>query len=165
MLLNYIVLLIIVFLGLFIGLLISYMTKEELKPGNKYFEILRHALFIAIIVIFFVKYPSIPLILITAVLIIILSFSKHRETLYYYALAWIFFISWQYDYVIYKGATYGFILLAPLIFLYGFPIGSIYLYNHIKEKNKKKKIILGMFRQYVGFLIVGIILGLLGLVL
>lgn len=154
MLLSYIILLIIIFLGLFIGLLIGYMAKEELKPGKKYFDILRHALFISILVVFFVKNPSVVFIIFIAALVIIFSFSKHRETLYYYVLAVIFFLSWHYN---------GFALLAPLIFLYGFPIGSIYLYNHIKKK--KKQVILGLLKQYVGFLVVGIILGLLGLVL
>ena len=154
MLLSYMILLIIIFFGLFIGLLIGYMAKEELKPGKKYFDILKHALFIAILVVFFVKNPSVVFIIFIAVLVIIFSFSRNRETLYYYALAVIFFLSWHYN---------GFALLAPLIFLYGFPIGSIYLYNHIKKK--KKQVILGLLKQYVGFLVVGIILGLLGLVL
>ena len=154
MLLSYIILLIIIFFGLFIGLLIGYMAKEELKPGKKYFDILKHALFIAILVVFFVKNPSVVFIIFIAVLVIIFSFSRKWETLYYYALAVIFFLSWHYN---------GFALLAPLIFLYGFPIGSIYLYNHIKKK--KKQVILGLLKQYVGFLVVGIILGLLGLVL
>jgi len=163
MLITYLILLMIIFLGLFIGLLISYMAQEELKPGREYFDILKHGLFIAILIVFFVKYPSVPLILTTAVLIILTSFSKHRETLYYYILAWIFFISWWVDYVVYERVTYGFVLLAPLIFLYGFPVGTIYLYRHLKQE--KKQVILGMLRQYAGFLIVGVILGLLGLVL
>nr|MCK4929470.1 hypothetical protein [Nanoarchaeota archaeon] len=154
MLLTYIILLIIIFLGLLIGLLIGYMAKEELKPGKKYFDILRHALFIAILVVFFVKNPSVVFIIFIAALVIIFSFSKHRETLYYYTLAVIFFLSWHYN---------GFALLAPLIFLYGLPVGSIYLHNHIKKK--KKQVILGLLYRYAGFLILGIILGLLGLVL
>jgi hypothetical protein len=148
MILTYLVLLVIVFLGLFIGLLIGYLCEEELKPGMKYLELLRHLLFIAILV----KNPSLLFILLIALLIIAFSFSRHRETLYYYALAVIFFLSWRYN---------GLVILAPLIFLYSFPLGSIYLYNHIKEN--KKQVILGMFYKYAGFLINGIALGLLGL--
>ena len=154
MLLTYLILLVLVFLGLFLGLLIGYVTKEELKPGKKYFNILRHVLFIAILIVFFVKNPSIIFFIFIAALIIIFSFSKHREALYSYALAVIFFISWRFN---------GFALLAPLVFLYGFPVGSIYLCNHLKQK--KKKVILGMLEQYVGFLITGVLLGLLGLLL
>ena len=131
MLLTYLALLIITFLGLFIGLAIGYLAQEELKPGINYFNILRHLLFIAVLVVFFVKNPSIPFIILTAAIIIIFSFSRHRETLYYYALAVIFFISRRFN---------GFSLLSPLIFLYGFPVGSIYLYNHIKDKKNKSRI-------------------------
>ncbi|MBW2990185.1 hypothetical protein KY348_00600 [Candidatus Woesearchaeota archaeon] len=154
MLLTYLILLVLVFLGLFLGLLIGYATKEELKPGKRYFDILKHGLFIAILIVFFVKNWSVLFVVVIAALIIIFSFSRYRETLYYYALAVVFFISWRFN---------GFALLAPLIFLYGFPVGSIYLHNHLKQK--KKKIILGMLEQYVGFLITGVLLGLLGLVI
>jgi hypothetical protein len=152
MILTYLILLVIAFLGGLIGLLIGYLCEEELKPGMKYLDLLRHLLFLVILVIFFVKNLSLLFILLIALLIIAFSFSRHRETLYYYALAVIFFLSWRYN---------GFPILAPLIFLYGFPLGSIYLYQHIKEK--KKAVILGMLYKHAGFLINGIILGLLGL--
>jgi len=154
MLLIYLALLAITFLGLFTGLLIGYFTEEELKPGMKYFNIFRHLLFVAILVIFFVNNPSMPFIIFIALLIILYSLSSYRETLYYYSLAVIFFIAWRFN---------GFALIAPLIFLYGFPLGTIYLQEHINIKKKKKKIILGALRRYIGFLAVGALLGLLGL--
>jgi hypothetical protein len=150
--LIYLVLSVIVFLGLFIGLLISYLAEEELKPGMQYFDWLRHLIFVVILVLFFVKNPSWLLIIIIALLIIIFSLSRHRETLYYYALAIISFLSWRYN---------GFVLITPLIFLYGVVLGSIYLYNHVREK--KKKIVLGLLYKYAGFLINSILLGILGL--
>lgn len=154
MLLTYLILLVLVFLGLFLGLLIGYVAKEELKPGKKYFDIFKHVLFIAILIVFFVKNWSVLFVMVIAALIIIFSFSRYRETLYYYALAVIFFLAWRFN---------GFALLAPLIFLYGFPVGSIYLHNHLKQK--KKKVVLGLLEQYAGFLITGVLLGLLGLVI
>jgi uncharacterized membrane protein YoaK (UPF0700 family) len=152
MLLTYFALLIIAFLGLFIGLLIGYLTKEELKPGFDYLNQLMFLILAAIIVIFFAKNWSILFVLLIAATMLAFSFSRHRETLYYYALAVIFFLSWRYN---------GFMLLAPLIFLYGLPLGSIYVHNHIKEK--KEKVVLGALYKYAGFLINGIILGILGL--
>jgi hypothetical protein len=154
MLLIYLLLLVIVFLGLFIGLLIGYLCKEELKPGMNYFDWLRHLIFIAILIIFFVKNPSWLFVILVAGLIILFSLSRDRETLYYYALAVIFFLSWRYN---------GFVLLAPLIFLYGFPLGTMHLYYNIKEK--KKQVILKLFYRYAGFLINGLALGLIGLLL
>ncbi len=154
LIITYLLLLLIVFLGLFVGLLIGYMAKEELKPGLKYFNWLRHIIFIAILILFFVKNPSLLFLLVVAVLIILFSLSKHRETLYYYALAVIFFLSWGYN---------GFTMITPLIFLYSLPLGSMYLYAHVKEK--KIKVILGLFYKYAGFLINGMVLGILWLVI
>jgi hypothetical protein len=152
----YLILVIIAFIGIFIGLIIGYLCDEELKPGIKYFDLLRHLLFIAILAVFFIKNPSLLFLALIAALVIAFSYSKNRETLYYYALAVIFFLSWRYN---------GFAMLAPLIFLYGFPLGSIYLYERISQKKKedKKQIILGLLYKYAGFLINGIALGLLGL--
>ena len=93
MILTYFLLLLLVFLGPFIGLHIGYLAEEELKPGANYFNILRHLLFIAMLVLFFVKNPSVPFVIMMALVIILFSLSKYRETLYYYALAIIFFIS------------------------------------------------------------------------
>jgi hypothetical protein len=152
LLLIYLVLLLIVFLGLFVGLIIGFMAEEELKEGMRYFDIMRHLLFIIILALFFVYNPSWLLIILVALLIIIFSLSKHRETLYYYALAVIFFLSARYN---------GFAFIVPLIFLYGFPLGSIYAYKHLKEH--KTNIVLRLFYKYAGFLINGIALGLLGL--
>ncbi|MBU1199113.1 MAG: hypothetical protein KKF46_03755 [Nanoarchaeota archaeon] len=154
--LKYFILLILAFLGVFAGLLISYFAKEELKAGKIYFNIFRHILFVVILVLFFLKNWSILLVLVVALLIIIFSFSKYRETLYYYALAVVFFLSWKYN---------GFALIAPLIFLYGLPIGGIYLQDHFKDIKKVKKIIGGLFKQYIGFFIVGLVLGIIGLFL
>jgi hypothetical protein len=142
------------FLGLYAGLLVAYFCKEELKPGMKYLNWLGHIIFITILAIFFVKNPSWLFFILVAAIIILFSLSKNRETLYYYALAVIFFLSWRYN---------GFTMMAPLIFLYGFPLGSMHLYYNIKAK--KKQVILKLFYRYAGFLINGIVLGLLGLLL
>lgn len=154
MILIYLVILVLAFLGLYVGLFVSYFCKEELKPGLNYLNWLRHLIFIAILIIFFVKNPSWLFVILISVIIIIFSLSKNRETLYYYALAIVFFLSWRYN---------GFAMIAPLIFLYGFPLGSMHLYYNIKEK--KKQVILKLFYRYVGFLINGLILGLIGLLL
>jgi hypothetical protein len=154
MIVIYLLTLVLAFLGLYAGLIVSYFCKEELKPGMDYLNWLMHIIFIAILAIFFVKNPSWLFIILVSAIIIFFSLSKNRETLYYYALAIIFFLSWRYN---------GFAMIAPLIFLYGFPLGSMHLYYNIKEK--KKQVIMKLFYRYVGFLINGIILGLIGLLL
>ena len=86
MIIIYVLILVLVFLGLYTGLFVSYFCKEELKPGMKYLNWLRHIIFLAILIIFFVKNQSWLLIIIVATIITLFSLSKNRETLYYYAL-------------------------------------------------------------------------------
>ncbi|MBT3720642.1 hypothetical protein HN789_01855 [archaeon] len=49
---NYLLTLFIVYLGIGVGLIISYFTKEELNPGKKYFVFLK-AILIGLILLFF----------------------------------------------------------------------------------------------------------------
>ena len=51
--LNYFATLFVVFLGLPVGYLISYLAKEELKPGKKYFILFKSVLFSLILMSFF----------------------------------------------------------------------------------------------------------------
>jgi len=151
---GYFASLIIIFSGIFVGLLMGYMAKEELVPGRKYFEMLQHMIFLAILAVFFLKNWSVVFVLLIALLVIVFSFSKEREALYYLSLAPVLFFAWLYN---------GFAILAPLAFLYGFPIGTIYLHEHIKDKPLKH--IYGIIYRYYGFLLLGIMLGIIGLVL
>jgi hypothetical protein len=146
--------LLVMFSGLFVGLLIGYAAKEELAPGRKYFMLLQHLLFIALLIVFFAKNWSIVFVLLIALLVMMFSFSKAREDLYYLALAPMLFIAWLYN---------GFAVLAPMAFLYGFPIGTIYLHEHLKEKAYTN--VTGLLYKHSGFLVLGALLGLIGLVL
>ncbi|MFH0870203.1 MAG: hypothetical protein V1866_04055 [archaeon] len=151
---GYFVSLLIVFLGVFVGLLVGYFTKEELVPGRKYFEMLKDLLFIAILIVFFAKNWSVVFVLLIALLVIIFSFSKEREALYYLSLAPMLFLAWLYN---------GFAIMAPLAFLYGFPIGTLYLFEHIKEKPIKQ--VYGLIHRHSGFVVLGVLLGIIGLIL
>ena len=147
-------LLLLVFLGLFVGLVVGLMAEEELKPGMPYFEWMRRILLLIIIITFFAKNASVLFILMISLIIILFSFSKEREALYYSALCIILYLSWRYN---------GFAIIAPLVFLYGFPSGTIYLYQHSKEK--KQKIVLGLFLKHLAFILIGLLFFLSGLVL
>ena len=52
--LRYPALLLMSFLGLHIGTIMAHFTKEELKPGQNYFLILKHLLFSAVMMYFFI---------------------------------------------------------------------------------------------------------------
>lgn len=154
MMISYFASLLVIFSGLFVGLLTGNMAKEELSAGRKYFGILRSLLFIAILVIFFAMNWSVLFVLLIALLVIAFSFSRERESLYYLSLAPVLFLAWLYN---------GFAILAPLAFLYGFPIGTLYLHEHIKEKPMKH--IYGLLYRNSGFVVLGILLGVIGLIL
>src|SRR3972149_1491293 len=62
--LNYFLLLIITYLGLFAGTIISYFTKGELKSGKKYFAYARSVLF-SIIFFAYLNFISLNLIIST----------------------------------------------------------------------------------------------------
>lgn len=66
---KYISLLIISYLGLAIGVIISHIVKEELKPGKRYFLLLRPIIF-AVVFIHFMIYLKINLVISTIISII-----------------------------------------------------------------------------------------------
>jgi hypothetical protein len=144
----------IVFLGVVVGCLIGYLAEEELKPGRWILDAFRHALFVIIIIVFFFNNISWMIFLLVSGMIILVSFHPKRETLYYLALAVVLFLSYRYN---------AFSLIAPLIFLYGLPVGSLYLVENRKKKGIK--LISSLIISYFGFLALAIILGVLGAVL
>lgn len=150
----FLLLLLLIFLGLFIGLAVGRLAEEELRPGMHYFEWMRGALLLAIIAVFFITNPSKLFIILTALMLVLFSFSREREALYYSSLGMILYLSWNFN---------GFAIIAPLVFLYGFPEGTIYLYAHIKEHNLK--LALGLFLKNLSFLLVGLMFFFSGLVL
>lgn len=152
--LDYFLLLLISFLSLLFGVFIGYLTIEELKPGLKYLTVLKRLILAALLIMFWIKSTNPILTLIIAIIFLLCSLSKHREKLYYSAFALMLFLSWILGFV---GES------SLLIFLYGLPTGSIYLYEHIKSFKDKKKILTGLFTEYFFFLIIGLVLGALAL--
>jgi hypothetical protein len=151
---QYLILSVLVFLGAFCGLAVGKIAQEELEPGRAYLKWLMHIIFVAVLAIFLYLNQSIAFLLTIPVIIILFSFSKRYETLWYYALAPIMFISYNYN---------GFSIIAPLIFLYGFPLGSLLLSEN--TKGSWKKILSLIILRYGWFLLLSICFQLLQLVL
>lgn len=119
--LNYLLVLIGSFSGLFIGMLLGYLAKEELKPGKKYFIWLQNIILIlaAILVLYAFQLHIILFILIGLVITLALIYFKPKAIIGYIILATLILL------IIEK--TNFFILISSLIFLYGFPAGSLIL--------------------------------------
>ena len=119
--LNYFLALIVSFSGIFVGMLLGYIAKEELKPGKKYFIWMQNIILIlAAIFVLYSFHLNIILSIIIGLLITLgIIYFKPKAVIGYILLAILIFIS--------IGNTNLFILTSSLTFLYGFPTGSLIL--------------------------------------
>jgi len=123
---------IISYLGIGVGIALSYIAKEELKAGKKYFILMQDIIFAIIVGVlmisfYFYWYWTVPVVL--AMFWLSYKFEKQfgpsKSTWFYPLLGILFFAS------SFKQTC--FLINSSLIFIYGFPTGSL-LFNH-KEKN------------------------------
>ncbi|MBN2422651.1 hypothetical protein JXB41_05460 [Candidatus Woesearchaeota archaeon] len=155
--LRYVLLLLLGFSGLIIGIILTYFTKEELPTGEKYFKILQSFLVIVILFTFFYYlnldlYLTLLLFILSIIIlkIIVLKFNiKNPSKIIYILFGFVFYLS---------GKTQGVNIAVSLIFLYGFPTGSLVGKEIIDKKIKKMDIIWRVAKEYIGYLIIGLIL-------
>lgn len=135
------------FLGLIFGVILAIFTKEELKPGSKYFNMLIKIILITILLFLSLKllYNSLFPTLVAFSIGIISSILFRKNYLYFGIL--IFTVSF------YEKEFFSFIL--ALIFLYGLPFGTIIATNNI---NKIKKVYPILISNFILFIIPSIIL-------
>jgi len=134
--LNYILVSLIVYIGLIVGIVISYMAKEELKPGKRYF-ILAHNIILAFIIFFILEFlnANVYLTLFFPLIFIIFLFyysEIYKKSYVLYPILGAFF------YVVSKNPKM-FLLMSTLTFFYGFLIGSLQI--DVKSKNHFKIIL------------------------
>lgn len=116
---------IIAFLGLPIGLFLSFISPEEMKPGKKYFELIQNLLLVFILFFVFDYYlfPLILSIIITITLFLGVFYwqNKNKSVIIYVVLAILLFFS--------DNDASLFALESSLIFMYGIPTGSLIQYR------------------------------------
>lgn len=124
--------LIVSYLGIFIGKLLSKIAKEEIIPGKKNLEVFQTMLFTLILVLFFnlIKMNLTSKIIIAIVLVVIELIFRNQNALVGLLLG--------------LEPTF---LMSATVFLYGFPTGSL------MHKDNYAKI----FKKTVIFLIFGLI--------
>jgi hypothetical protein len=123
--------LIVVALGIFLGVLLGYAAKEELKPGRKYLAMLQFA--ILCLMVFYSLYlwlsPYVPIMLFF-ILLVWLDTKKlekePKEKMYYVIYAVFAFAFFE------ASKSCSFIVFDSLIFLFGLPTGSLLF---MKKKN------------------------------
>jgi hypothetical protein len=117
--LRYFLVSLVVYLGLLVGIILSFMAKEELKPGKKYF-LLTHNIVLGFILFFFLEFLDINvyLTLFLPLILVISSFYYKFKTNYiYFLLGIIFWLSFR--------SGRGSLLISSLIFFYGFLVSSM----------------------------------------
>ena len=148
---NYSLTNLIVFLGLIIGIILAYIAKEELKDGKKHFILLQNVL-LTLILFFLLFFYKINLILNIGIsLAVFLSLYFYLNTLKKqmikyidYGLLGIFFY--------YASNNINlFLLQSALIFIYGFPAGSLLI-------NIKKRNILEIVLKNISFVVIPLVL-------
>ena len=147
---------IISFVGLYIGVILYFMAKEEIKPGLKYFILAQNILTLTIIAIllFFYKIPSLLLaILLIAISLLLYIFKSKTIKNALYVFFGLFF------YLVSESKEL-FVLLAVCIFIYSIFTGTVFSYL-IKKKKKKTNIWISILTEYGLFLIIALIIPLL----
>ena len=143
---NYLLIAVVAALGLVLGRVLAWMAKEEIKPGKKYFLILQKALFcLAIVLLMYFNRTNIHYTWIGALIIFVyLSWFKKIPS---------YSISVVLGFGVYLASlTDNFLLISAVIFLHGFPAGSL-----IKSKKEMALNIAVFLAVAIGlFLVIGL---------
>ena len=147
--LNYSVIALIAYIGLFIGFILAIMAKEELKPGKKYFIFLQKAILLLIFLFLFIGFNYLSVLLLFALILIYVLKKRIEfgESPYIYTiLAIIFYLS--------SKNLNQFVIESSLIFLYGLPTGTLL------TKKSNKETIINILKNII-FVIIAVILALI----
>ena len=106
---------VIAFCGLLVGYLLTFMAKEEIKPGRKYFAILERALLITLALVLLSQVWTTKVFFIPLIMGVLVGYFL-RFRYFYLGLALAASVTLPMDM---------FVLVASLIFLHGLPYGSI----------------------------------------
>jgi len=128
--LNYFLISLIVYLGLAAGIIISYMAKEELKPGKRYF-ILAHNIILAFILFFILEFLNTNIYLVLFLPLIFTTFLFNYTNTYQKSYA-LYPILGAFFYIASKNINQ-LLIISTLILFYGFLIGSLQI--DLKKKN------------------------------
>jgi hypothetical protein len=118
---QYLLAALVAYLGLLAGLIVSLLSKEELKPGRKYFFLLQNCIFVSLCVIFLYvnKVHWLANILVSTLVVIALYFARTplSSAITYPIMGLMFFLS--------SKNSNAFSLVSSMIFLYGIPTASL----------------------------------------
>ncbi len=128
--LNYFLISLVTYFGLLVGIILSFMAKEELKDGRKYF-ILLHNIILAFVLFFILEFFKVNVFLslfLPLILIFILFYFNEiykKSYIVYVLFGIVFYFSSKNINLL--------LIISSLIFFYGFLISSLQI--NFKKKN------------------------------
>ncbi|MFC1722860.1 hypothetical protein ACFL0V_01860 [Nanoarchaeota archaeon] len=149
--LQYFFTLIVVFLGIYVGALLAYLSPEELKGGKKYFRGMMHTLVAIAIGLLVFHFGPVVLAIAIGILVIFMLYmlpdSAPVDQILYILMGFVFLASTRSQDL--------FIAIAAIIFLIGLPLGSRYVERH--PKKSKDTVAADILLIYGGFLVIALI--------
>jgi hypothetical protein len=143
--------LIVSFIGLYAGLVLARVAREELKSGKRYFVFMQQVLLLIMIALMAYFYKLYVVGIIIVVLIAALLYFLRKvdiSRIIYSVLGAAFTFSFYSQQLFY--------LTASLVFIYGFPTSSLIYLN---EKNKKAWFLIKkVFFNYFYYLVVALVI-------
>jgi hypothetical protein len=130
---TYVLTLIFAFMGVYVGALLAFIAPEELKPGKAYFRAFANTVLVFLILVLLYAYGAnlFVLILLGVASSVFLYFTNETtpiNQLAYFLLGIAFYFSAKSSDLL--------IVTATLIFLYGMPLGSLYVARRMKKSRK-----------------------------
>ena len=158
--LTYILTTFFVFFGVYVGALLAFISPEEMKPGKTYFRAFENTLLVFIILVLLYAYEAnlFVLIFLGVVLSIFLYYTNETtpvNQISYFLLGIALFFATR--------SVELFIIISTMIFLYGLPLGSLYVARRMKKS--KKTILTDVLLNCGFFVIVSLMTNLIALYL
>ena len=130
---NYLLALIVTFLGLYVGALLGFICAEELRVGQKYFLIIKKLLLLLIFLItifqLFISGYYIWLVMVFSLAYYLIK-KNTKDSLLFSSI----FLSAAFYLSSFNADI--FLLISSLIFVYALPIGTMIVYANKKSNNK-----------------------------
>ncbi|MFC1742321.1 hypothetical protein ACFL3V_07335 [Nanoarchaeota archaeon] len=155
---TYAVTLLFSFLGVYVGAILAFISPEELKPGRLYFKALMNTVLIFLILILLYSYnANIFLLILLGVAASVFLYYTSEETpinqIAYFLLGIALFFSTKSEDL--------FITTASLIFIYGLPLGSLFVARRMKKS--KSTILTDLILNFSLYIIVALMMNLVAL--
>ncbi len=153
---TYILTTLFAFLGVYVGAILAFISPEELKPGRMYLRACMNTVLIFTVLILLYSYNAHIAVLIllgvaASSFLYYTSDTSPVNQIAYFLLGIAFFFAA-------KNADL-FILISSLVFIYGLPLGSLFVLR--KAKKSKQTILADLLLNYGFFVIVALMTNLI----